>query len=242
MKKKSRVLAVVAARGGSKGIKNKNLRKINGIPLLLHSIKSLSKSGCIDLICVSTDSQRIKYIVKKSYPKVYIDNRPKKYSKDKVPLTSVPHYVCKKFNKEGNFYDYVLQVAPTCPFIKISTIQKIVKMLKKKESDCVVTIKRIEHEHPYRAKKFNKKNNSITHFLRNINVEKFISRQDLPSLYCTSGAIYGRSNKLISSFNGKDFCLGKKPKGVIVDDIEAVNIDRKIDLDFAKYLSLKQKN
>ncbi len=242
MRKKSKVLAVVAARGGSKGIKNKNLRKINGIPLLLYSIQSLLKSGCIDFICVSTDSKKIKNIVKKKYPKIYIDNRPKKYAGDKVPLTSVPHYICKKFNYEGNFYDYVLQVAPTCPFIKISTIQKIVKMLKSKKSDCVVTIKRIEHEHPYRAKKFDKKDSSIKHFLRNINVEKFISRQDLPTLYCTSGAIYGRSNKLISSFNGKDFCLGKKPKGVIVDDIESINIDRKIDLDFAKYLSLKQKN
>jgi len=84
----------------------------------------------------------------------------------------------------------------------------------------------------------NKKNKSIKHFIKDINVEKFISRQDLPELYCTSGAIYGRSNKLISSFNGNDFCLGKNPKGVIVNDFEAINIDRKIDLEFAKFISL----
>ena len=59
MKKKSRVLAVVAARAGSKGIKNKNLMKIDGKPLVLHSIKTLLKSGCIDLVCLSTDSKKI---------------------------------------------------------------------------------------------------------------------------------------------------------------------------------------
>ena len=241
MKKKSRVLAVVAARAGSKGIKNKNLMKIDGKPLVLHSIKTLLKSGCIDLVCLSTNSKKIGKIVKKNYPKVYIDHRPKKYSGDKVPLTSVPHYICKKFNKNHNFYDYVLQVAPTCPFVKISTIKKIVKMLKKKVSNCVVTIKKIEHEHPYRAKKFNKKNHNIHHFIKDIDVEKYISRQDLPNLYCTSGAIYGRTNKLINSFNGKDFCLGNRPKGVVVNDIEAINIDRKIDLDFARYISLNFK-
>ena len=63
-------------------------------------------------------------------------------------------------------------------------------MLKKKVSNCVVTIK-IEHEHPHRAKKFNKKNHNIHHFIKDIDVEKYISRQDLPNLYCTSGAIYG---------------------------------------------------
>ena len=94
---------------------------------------------------------------------------------------------------------------------------------------------------PTGLKKFNKKNHNIHHFIKDIDVEKYISRQDLPNLYCTSGAIYGRTNKLINSFNGKDFCLGNRPKGVVVNDIEAINIDRKIDLDFARYISLNFK-
>ena len=115
MKKQSKVLAVVAARGGSKGIKDKNIQKINGKPLVLYCIEALINSHCIDMICVSTDSQKIKKVVKKKFPKIYINDRPKKYAGDKIPLTSVPHYICKKFNRVGNFYDYVLQVAPTCP-------------------------------------------------------------------------------------------------------------------------------
>ena len=81
-------------------------------------------------------------------------------------------------------------------------------------------------------------NNKIfEQFIKGINLEKYISRQSLPTLYCTSGAIYARTYKLLKSFSGKDFCLGKKPIGIVIDDIEAINIDRKIDFDFANFIS-----
>ncbi len=70
-------------------------------------------------------------------------------------------------------------------------------------------------------------------------MEKFISRQDLPTLYCTSGGIYARSFKLLKKFNEKDFNLGKRPIGIVVNDIEAINIDRHIDFDFAELISKK---
>ncbi len=111
--------------------------------------------------------------------------------------------------------------------------------LLKKGNDCVVTLKRIEHEHPFRAKKLNENNWKFKSFITNKNVEKYISRQDLPTLYCTSGGIYARSLKLLKKFNEKDFNLGKKPLGVVVDDIEAINIDRQIDFDFAELISKK---
>ena len=78
-------------------------------------------------------------------------------------------------------------------------------------------------------------------FLNNANVESFISRQDLPELYCTSGGIYGRTFSLLKTFNGKNFCFGNKPYGIIVNDLEAVNIDRPIDFEFANYLVKNKK-
>ena len=59
----------------------------------------------------------------------------------------------------------------------------------------------------------------------------------MPTLYCTSGAVYGRTYELMSTFNEKDFCLGAKPMGVVVDEIESINIDRQIDFDFANFIS-----
>tara|TARA_Y100000591_G_C21809649_1_gene687121 strand:- start:855 stop:1586 length:732 start_codon:yes stop_codon:yes gene_type:complete len=240
MKKKYKVLAVVAARGGSKGIKNKNLKKIGNQPLVLHVIKTLSLIKNIDTICLSSDSLKITNVVQKKFPNIQIDLREKKLSGDKVPLTSVAKSVCEKYNKNGKYHDIILQVAPTCPFIKKKTVELIIQKLINKESNCAVTLKRIEHEHPYRAKEIYKKN-YFRSLIKNINVEKFISRQDLPEFYCTSGSIYARTNKLLSTFDEKDFCLGKYPIGIIVDDYEAINIDRPIDLEFANFIAKKYK-
>jgi CMP-N,N'-diacetyllegionaminic acid synthase len=241
MKKNTSTVAIVSARGGSKGIPKKNIKLLGSKPLIIYSLELLSNIKLINKIIVSTESNKIKNIVKKYFPSLEVMYRPKNLAQDKTPLTSVVKYVSEYLARRGEYYNFVLQVAPTCPFIKKKTVEEIINVLKSKKSDCAVTLKRIEHEHPYRAKILNKKSNIFKSFLNNINVESFISRQDLPELYCTSGAIYGRTYSLLKTFNGKDFCLGKKPYGIIVDDLEAVNIDRSIDFEFANYLVRNKK-
>ena len=238
MKKRCNIVAVVSARAGSKGVPNKNIKLLNGKPLILHSLKSLLKVKEIDKIVLSSDSEKILNIAKNFSKKIQLMKRPKHLAVDRTPLTSVVKYTAIELVKMGYVADYVLQIAPTCPFIKINTIKHMIKLLKK-GNECVVTLKKIEHEHPYRAKKINKKNFKFKSFLKSINVEKYISRQDLPLLYCTSGGIYARSLELLKKYNEKDFNLGKKPIGVIVDDIEAINIDRHIDFDFAELIYKK---
>lgn len=233
---KQKIVAVVPARGGSKGVKRKNIKLLNGKPLIYYSLHTLIKSKVFDKIIVSTEDNGIENVVKKLNLNVEISKRPKYLSKDKVPLTSVVHYESFKLNNQGYKHDYVFQVSPASPFISVKTIKVIASKLLSKSSNCVVTLKKIEHEHPYRAKIL-KKQGYFDHFIKNINVEKFISRQDLPLLYCTSGAIYARSFGLLNKFNHKDFCLGKKPMGVVVDDFEAINIDRLVDFKFAEFLS-----
>ncbi len=238
MKKKYKILAVVSARGGSKGIPGKNLKKLNNKPLLSYTLSTLTKIKEIDNIIVSSEDPKILSFAKSFSMKVNSKKRPKFLAKDKTPLTSVVKYVALQELKKDYHADFVLQIAPTCPFIKIDTIKKMISLLIK-GNDCVVTLKRIEHEHPFRAKKLNENNLRFKSFITNKNVEKYISRQDLPTLYCTSGGIYARSLKLLKKFNEKDFNLGKKPLGVVVDDIEAINIDRQIDFDFAELISKK---
>ena len=242
MKKKINVVAVVAARKGSKGIPRKNKKKLNGVPLICYGLKTLNNISSIDRIILSTDDDDIIKIVKKlNYKKLEIRFRPKHLSGDLIPLTTVAHYTANQLYKEKYIPHVVLQVAPTCPFIKKKTIEKIIEIMKSKKTNCCVTLKKIEHEHPYRAKIFSKKTKIFKQFLRKVNVEKFISRQDLPLLYCTSGAIYARTFNLLKSFSNKDFCLGSKPFGVLVDDIESINIDRPIDFEFANFVSKKYK-
>tara|TARA_B100001964_G_C13968565_1_gene480853 strand:- start:10 stop:735 length:726 start_codon:yes stop_codon:yes gene_type:complete len=239
---KKKILAIVPARGGSKGIKYKNLKNINGKPLIFYTIQTLLKVKNIDKVVLSSEDEKIKKTVKKYFPKVQILHRNKKLASDSATLTEVVKKVSKELYNKGYKSDYVLQVAPTCPFITTETIKKIIKKLIKKRINCVVTLKRIEHEHPYRAKILNKKNFIFKSYIKNINVEKYMSRQDLPEMYCTSGGIYARDYKLLQTFNPKkkNFCLGKNPVGIVLTDKESVNIDRPIDLEFAKFLSKKK--
>jgi CMP-N-acetylneuraminic acid synthetase len=82
------------------------------------------------------------------------------------------------------------------------------------------------------------KNNYFENFIQDIDVEakEYHSRQDLPLLYSTSGAIYTRKRKLLEEYDESNFAMGKFRKGIAVDDIEAINIDRIIDFKFAEYL------
>jgi len=236
-----KIIAVVSARGGSKEIPGKNIKLLNGKPLISYILKTLTRCKELDRIILSSDSNKILNFGRKVHNKIETMKRPNNLALDSTPLTSVVKYVAERLEKENYIPDYVLQIAPTCPFIKLSTLKKIINYLKKKKSNCVVTLKRIEHEHPYRAKKLNKNNKIFKSFVTSFNVEKFISRQDLPALYCTSGAIYARSFKLLKTYNEKNFCLGKKPIGVVVSDIESINIDRKIDFYFAEMIAKKFK-
>ena len=154
MNRRLKIIAIVPARGGSKGIPKKNIKKLNKIPLIIYILKTLSKIKLIDRIIVSTDFLDLEKIVKNKFKKkIEIHRRPANLCGDKVPLTSVVKYTAKYlYNKENYKPDIVLQVAPTCPFIKKNTILKMLNLLKKNKTNCCVTLKRIEHEHPYRAK------------------------------------------------------------------------------------------
>ena len=241
-KYKKNVVAIVCARGGSKGIPLKNIKKLSNKPLIFWCLKTLSKVKEINRLIVSTDDIKIKKNVLKYFPKVEILDRPSILADDKATLTEVTKYVSNQIKTTTYHPDYVLQIAPTCPFISAITVKKIIKNLLLRKTNCVVTLKRIEHEHPYRAKIFNKRTQVFNQFIKGVNVEKFMSRQDLPTLYCTSGAIYGRSFDLLQTFNPKkkSFVLGNKPIGVIVNDIEAINIDRPIDFEFAQFIKNKK--
>ena len=150
--KKFKVLAVISARGGSKGIPKKNLKRLANKPLIFHTIDTILKIKEIDKIVLSSDDEKILKTCKKYSKKIELIKRPKRLAMDKTPLTSVVKYVAIEQEKIGYRPDFVLQISPTCPLIKVKTIKKIITHLIKK-SNCVVTLKRIEHDHPYRAKK-----------------------------------------------------------------------------------------
>jgi CMP-N-acetylneuraminic acid synthetase len=228
------VLAVISARGGSKGVPKKNVRLLGGKPLVSYMLSKAKACSLITQVVCSTDDEVVAEIAKGMGVEVPF-MRPAHLSGDQTPLISVTQFMMLEMDKLGFAADIVVQLAPTCPFVKTVRLEESVKMVMDSDCECAVSLKRIEHEHPYRARKLSE-NNYFENFIQNINVEALHSRQELPELWCTTGGLYTRQRHLLDTYDGKDFALGKKRKGILLDDIEALNIDRLIDFQFAEFL------
>ena len=128
-KNKKKVLAIIPARGGSKGIKLKNIKKINGIPLIAYTAKVVSKSKLIDRAVVSTDNKKIRDIsIQFGLDCPFV--RPKNLSGPRVPDMPVLVHALKKIEKIDNVrYDIVLMLQPTSPLRSKSILERAIKDL-----------------------------------------------------------------------------------------------------------------
>ncbi len=230
----TRVLAVIPARGGSKGVPRKNLKLLQGRPLLAHMIDAAQHATRVHRLVVSTEDEEIAEAARRCGAEVF--PQPPALAGDGVPMIAVTKHVAECLTRAGWSAEIVVQLSASCPFVPSAKIDEAVGYLLAGETDCAVSLKRIEHEHPYRAKALGD-GHVFESFLKDRNVEQYLLRQSLPPLYCTSGAIYAWTRALLSAWNGKDFCFGQRPKAVLVNDREAINIDRPIDFAFAEFLA-----
>ena len=123
MKKKLKVICIIPARGGSKGIKMKNLQRVNNKPLIYFPIMAAIKSGVCDKVCVSTDSQKIASISKKYGAEVPF-LRKKKFAKDFTTTEQTLKNALIEFeNFYGEKFDICVFLTSTNIFRKISWIK-----------------------------------------------------------------------------------------------------------------------
>ena len=184
---KFKILGITLARGGSKGIKNKNIKLINKKPLIAHTILEAKKSIYINDYIVSTDSIKIASVAKKYGAEVPF-LRPKKLSTDKASSVDALIHATKFMEKKNKYkYDFVIELMCTNPLKKVLDINKIIKKIIKKKADSVIAVNRIYDHHPARVKKVIK--GKIVNFCINERAES--RRQDLkPNAYVRSGSIY----------------------------------------------------
>ena len=226
---KINILGVTLARGGSKGIKNKNLVEIRGKPLIFYTIKEAKKTKEITNYIVSTDSSKIKKVAQKYKVDVPF-LRPKKFSKDNSSSASALKHAlieCEKiFNKK---FDYVVELMATNPLKKAHDIKKVIKILLKNKSDSVIAVNQLFDHHPARIKKIIK--GKLYDFAVKEKLES--RRQDLkPNAFVRSGSIYAMSRRYV--MNEKRYFSGKSLAYILPLE-RTINIDDKNDLIIAKY-------
>lgn len=229
-----KMLAVIPARKGSKGILGKNLRLLNGYPLIYYMIKYAQASRYIPKVMVSTDDERIAKTARKYGAEVPF-LRPKELAEDTTPLNPVLKHAMAYYDSIDWKANAVISLQPTSPLITTDIIDSVIELFVRTRCDSVVTVSEIKHGHPYRAKKMHS-DKRLENFCTEFDGEKFFNRQERPPAYAYNGAIYLRKRELVEDWNGKDMGLGNDCRGFVIGHEYAVNIDDEFDLKVAEFL------
>jgi CMP-N-acetylneuraminic acid synthetase/spore coat polysaccharide biosynthesis predicted glycosyltransferase SpsG len=216
-------IAIIPARGGSKGIPRKNIRMLYGKPLISYAINAALNSDYIDEVIVSTDDDEIGLVAQKYGARVI--KRPAHLATDEVPLDPVIYDVILKLEAEGHILNTVATIQPTSPLVKTKTIDSIVKMVIEENYDTILTA--VDDRHLAWGQ------NEETFFPK---YQERKNRQYLPSEFRETGAVLVSKREVISENNR----IGKKVSLVEVSKDESIDIDSPADWWVAEKL-LKQK-
>ncbi|WP_428909828.1 cytidylyltransferase domain-containing protein [Niallia sp. Krafla_26] len=225
MHKDKKILAVIPARGGSKGIPNKNIIDINGKPLIQYSIDAAKKSKYIDRIVVSTDSVKIADIAKKSGADVPM-LRPPHLASDQAKTIDVLTHMVDELRKVGEVYDYLVLLQPTQPLRQSFHIDEAVELITSRGARSLVSISLV-NTHPVLMR-----TKSPDGTLKNIlTLNSTMRRQEFPDYYYVNGSIY---INILDDLFDSNTSLNDNELGYVMEKKYDIDIDEPIDLEMAK--------
>lgn len=232
------VLAIIPARGGSASVPRKNIKLLNGKPLIVYTIEEAKKSRYINRIVISTDDLEIAGIAKEYGAEVPF-TRPQNLSGDHVTDLPVFKHCLQWFSENEDFHpDIVVHLRPTAPLRKVKHIdQGIEILLNSHEADSVRSVC-LAPKNP--LKMWSIKNNKLVPFLP----ESFsgmreaynLPRQKLPTAYIQNGSVdVIRTNTILE----KNSMTGDVIFPLVMEEKESINIDTEIDFLIAEQLIKK---
>ena len=234
MYKDKKILGVITARGGSKGIPRKNIKKLAGKPLIYYTIKAAKKSKYLTRCIVSTDNKKIFNISKKLGADVPFI-RPSKLAQDKSTSLEVAQHALKWLkDNNGEEYDYLMILQPTSPLRIVKDIDKSIKKIVDTKADSVMSMVKIDDFSIKKIKKI--ENDKIIPWMKDEGKES-ARRQDLGGVYKRNCAIYLTKVLLIK----KGDLFGKISRPYIMPSERSIDINSLIDFIIAEtYLKFKK--
>ena len=216
-----KILAIDPARGGSKGVKKKNLRKIMGVPLVGIAGKILDLIPEIDYKLVTTDSEEIASEAIKYGLEVPF-KRPSELSGDRVGDIPVLKHALNWYlkNKDADI-DVILMIQPTSPMRKTKHINQCLDKLILGKFDSVITISETNLKyHPYKQLVTNKQN--LKWFDQSMG-DKIVTRQDLLPTYHKNGACYAINSFFLLNSNKEATPIGENSSYIITEDMISID-------------------
>ncbi len=177
-------IAVIAARSGSKGLKDKNIKLLNGKPLMAYSIEVAKKSKCFDCIHVSTDCEEYAQIAKQFGAEVPF-LRDEELASDSADCWDAVRDVLCKYEKMGQKFDRVMLLQPTSPLRTAEDIKNAFSLIEEKGAEAIIGVCEMEHS-PLWSNTLPEDGN-MKAFQK---PEYELPRQQLPVYYRINGAIY----------------------------------------------------
>lgn len=225
MYQNKRILALIPARGGSKGIKNKNIIDLCGKPLVSYSIESGKRSNYIDDVVVTTDSNEIADVAKKFNAWVPF-MRPRSLASDTSKTIDCVLHAVHTLETMGHYYDLCILLQPTQPLRTTEDIDKSIHTFFEYKCESLLSVSPV-NDAPILIRQLNK-DGTLTHL---INQTSTVRRQDMLPYYVVNGCIY--INKIEDLCESTSFNDNKT--AFIMSKDHSVDIDNPSDLDLAKY-------
>ncbi len=225
-----KTLAIIPARGGSKGLPGKNIKKLGDKPLIGWSIESAKKSSLIDKTIVSSDDKEIINIAKQFGANVPFV-RPAELASDTASTKDVLIHALKYLAEQDENFDYLVLLQPTTPFRKNGDINKMITQAIKTNADMVVSVKETSSNPYYVLFEENQLG-----YLQKSKPSNFTRRQDCPTVYEYNGSVYVIK---VSSLLENDSLSFNKTIKFEMDDFHSVDIDNQFDFNFASFLLQK---
>lgn len=229
------VIGVIIARGGSKGLPNKNLRRLGGKPLVAYTIQAAQAATVLDRVILSTDSSEIAGVGRRYGAEVPFI-RPKSLARDTTHTPPVIEHAARYLERrEGMRIDIVVTLQPTSPFRRPEHIDAAVKRLAADPKlDSVITVRRAVFP-PFWM--FTTQSGRLVPFVNDETDYSLRERQELPSIYQPNGAVYATRRRVLAE-RGVIFAAfgGGRTGFVEMDELASVDIDGAVDLMLAELL------
>ena len=229
-------LGIITARGGSKGIPKKNIKKLCDKPLIEYTFNAVKNSDLLNRCIISTDDDEIINFAKNKNIEVPF-KRPPEFSTDTAKSIDVLLHALNYLKNNENYTpDYIITLQPTSPLRTTEDIDKSIELiLNNKNADSLVSVIKVPHNfNPYSIMEYNGK--YLEHYIKD---KSIMNRQQKPIFYARNGAsIYITSYDLLMK---KKKIIGEKCIPYFMPKERSIDIDDYYDWDFAEFLVQKSR-
>lgn len=229
---RKRILAIIPARGGSKGLPRKNVLPLLGKPLIAWSIDAAKASAFLDEVIVSTDDNEIAAVAKQFGAEIPFI-RPRELASDSAKTLDVILHALSELATRGQQFEVLVLLQPTSPLRTSGDIDAVIRQMFSHRSQAVVSVCETEH-HPYWSNVLGP-DGSMADFLRPELLNR--NRQELPRFYRLNGAVYAGYSEYVRAQNG---FFGKGTSAYVMPQNRSIDIDTRHDFEYAEFVLQKE--